>query len=340
MQEKQLKTALKLYKVSASHIYPVQKGYRNQSFQILLQGQPLHTPVEQNLNLIIYKSEPGILARIKRADALSEHAFKAGLAVRHLYDKRIITLKSKTKTSYARLYHYLPGETISWEAYTQKHIKLLGWAMSDLHSAIKTAQIILPNAIKENQELLSRIQAYFANKNVQKAMRMKLGLNLQKNLIHTLQEVLSESNKLPAQSIHLDLVRGNILFENAKSNPAAGWTINNLTLSGLIDFEKSAKGPLILDFARTYAFLLVDCVNKPPEKIFKYLIHSGYNKRGGSHINFSEQSKRLFNYLVTFYLLHDFYKFLLHNPYESLKDNHHYQRTKTILLSKNVLKYV
>jgi hypothetical protein len=36
-------------------------------------------------------------------------------------------------------------------------------------------------------------------------------------------------------------------------------------------------------------------------------------------------------------LLHDFYKFLLHNPYESLASNEHYIRTIALLKARGVL---
>ncbi|MCL2085369.1 class I tRNA ligase family protein [Candidatus Saccharibacteria bacterium] len=114
------------------------------------------------------------------------------------------------------------------------------------------------------------------------------------------------------------------------------WRVGSVHLSGIIDFEKAALGHPTLDLARSFAFLLVDVPSKPPKKIFKYLIESGYNKRGQSQIDLDP---KLFESLANFFLIHDFYKFLRHNPYESLASNHHYLKTRDILLASNMLQY-
>jgi Ser/Thr protein kinase RdoA (MazF antagonist) len=121
----------------------------------------------------------------------------------------------------------------------------------------------------------------------------------------------------------MDMVRGNILFDTTADTP---WQIDDVRLSGVIDFEKTAIGLPVCDMARTLAFLLVDCL-KPADKISKYFIDSGYRKRGSMDIIHIE----LLPYFIRLFLLHDFYKFLRHTPYESLRDNYHYGRTCVIL---------
>jgi Ser/Thr protein kinase RdoA (MazF antagonist) len=46
--------------------------------------------------------------------------------------------------------------------------------------------------------------------------------------------------------------------------------LNNLAITGIIDFEKTAAGPRIFDIARTLAFLLVDCKAKTPAQVTNY----------------------------------------------------------------------
>ena len=333
MNEDLVKRAINFFGIQPAHIHNVEKGYRNSSYHF--------TSVEgHDLNLIFYKNESGILDRIKRADQVSELAFSRGLSVRHLYDTRILTLKNNHKTIYARLYHYLPGQTIAWEMYSMKHIKLLGQAMSDLHSAIKDSRAQLPLASNELLDQHAYISEYFANPSIQKAVQTKLQLRINQSIFDQFKQTILIANELPSQPLHLDLVRGNILYsshklEACKNTADPIWQISDLTISGLIDFEKSARGHVIFDLARSYAFLLADCANKTPDKIYKYLIHSGYNKRGSSYADFD---RHLFDGLVSYYLFYDFYKFLEHNPYEFLNQNHHYLRTRDILIDRKVLK--
>ncbi len=42
--------------------------------------------------------------------------------------------------------------------------------------------------------------------------------------------------------------------------------------------------------------------------------------------------------LIGFFLLHDFHKFLKHTPYESLEQNHHFVRTRDILIDYGMLR--
>ena len=327
MNEELIKQALSFYGVKPVKIFPEQKGYRNKSFRIKTENR-------EDLNLIFYKSEAGILNRIKRADELSEMAFLNNLPVRHLFDQRILILRNSNRTTYARLYYYLPGTTIAWEMFSMNHMKLLGWAMSDLHFITKDSGVKLPLATDELIEINERMRKYFSNNDIKTAMREKLGISL--NPRKDFETTLEQTARLETQPLHLDLVRGNLLFKSTtKNNNSATWHISSSTLSGIIDFEKTAAGHPILDLARSYAFLLVDVANKPPEKIFKYLIESGYQKRGQNKIDLDP---KLFESLTNFFLTYDFFKFLRHNPYESLSENHHFVRTRNLLIEKRVVK--
>lgn len=119
----------------------------------------------------------------------------------------------------------------------------------------------------------------------------------------------------------MDFVRGNILFEDTD-------------ISGILDFEKTASGHTIVDIARTLAFLLVDCKYKPYDKVDKYFLYSGYQKRGRSKDIGNDDDR---NQFVEMFLFYDLYKFLLHNPYESLRLNEHHVRTKDILVRYGVV---
>jgi hypothetical protein len=217
---------------------------------------------------------------------------------------------------------------------------LLGWAMSDLHAAWADYGDDLPDALAECGAQLDQMRRYFSDDNIKEALRRKLGLSLDFAVFQTLKDGLARAKKLsPHIPLHLDLVRGNILFDSTRDHNSP-WQIDDVTLTGLIDFEKIARAPAILDIARTYAFLMVDCAGKTPAKIYKYLIKSGYNKRGQSQIALpSPELTPIFWRLVRFFLTYDFYKFLRYNPYEFLAENHHFCLTCDILIQKNVLEY-
>lgn len=328
MNQDVIKCLLENFGVNWTHIGEMQSGYRNKSYRISIGSS--------ELNLIIYKSEAGILDRIKRADCVSEMAAERGLPTRKRYlDKTAVLTSAEGKTCYARLYEYLPGKTIPWEAYSKNHIKLLGQAMSDIHFATRDLGIELSDVADECRQLNEYMREYFSDENVRGALVDKLNLVINPALFELFDKTFDLAQKLPEQiPLHLDLVRGNVLYGDSPSL----WQIDDLSLTGVIDFEKTARGSVVFDLARTYAFLLVDCSQKTPEKIYKYLISSGYNKRGKNHIELTGDFAKVFYKLVRFYLFYDFYKFLLHNPYEFLYQNHHFELTKNILLDKNMLK--
>jgi Ser/Thr protein kinase RdoA (MazF antagonist) len=294
-------------------VHTVQKGYRNESYAATLADG-------QKVNLIIYKREPDILTKIQNANCVSNFLAAQGMPVRHTVNERIVRLGKGTTAKYAALYNYLPGQTIPWEAYTMEHIKQLGAAMSNMHAALQgLPQNGLSFVIDECRALLKRMDKYFADDGVHDALADKLGLAILDTT--RLRPALTIAIDLPAQALHMDFVRGNILFDDQAN------------ITGILDFEKTAWGPVIFDIARTLAFLLVDCKYKQEPKIRKYFLHSGYNKRGKN----SFEPSPLLEDLLDFFLLHDFYKFLRHNPYESLNENQHFVRTRDFLLKRNIL---
>jgi hypothetical protein len=130
----------------------------------------------------------------------------------------------------------------------------------------------------------------------------------------------------------MDFVRSNILFDDTD-------TSNALAITGILDFEKTAQGNPVFDIARTLAFLLVDCKYKPADKVRKYFLRSGYIKRGAStfqdiYITDHNGKVNVLEQLLDVFLMHDFYKFLRHNPYESLESNEHFMRTRDMLVQR------
>lgn len=301
------------YRVPFTAIAPAQKGYRNHSFA-----------VDGALNVILYKREPHMLTRIQNANAVGNFAAAHGLPARRTYDPRIIALSSAAHQQYAAIYHYLPGTTIPWEAYTMDHLKSLGKTLSDLHAVLDNfTACSLPQVADESLALNQRMHTYFADPHVARALQQKLRLRVMPADFTTL---LHTTKKLPhQQALHMDFVRGNILFTGT-------------TITGILDFEKTAKGHPLYDIARTLAFLLVDCKYKPEAKIRKYFLQSGYQKRGAQNFkDYTVRGHSLLETLVTFFLLHDFYKFLCHNPYEYLTQNKHFMRTRTMLLKRGLI---
>jgi Ser/Thr protein kinase RdoA (MazF antagonist) len=309
--------ALDLYGLDYTQLLPVQKGYRNEIYPIVLTDGSM-------VQLTLYKSESGMLERITRADAVSVYAAKKGLPARTRAHERTIVFTSGTRSIYGALYDYLPGQTISWEAYTKAHIKVLGQTLSNLHAALQDFDSIgQPYVIDEYKFLLSKMTVYFLAPNVQKALVDKLGVRFLVGM-DRYERLLEGCLTLPgAQQLHMDFVRGNVLFEGTE-------------ITGILDFEKTAVGHPLFDVARTLAFLLVDCKFKSEQEVKKYFLQSGYTKRGAARLAYYPG---LLDRLVEFFLVYDLYKFLRHNPYESLRDNEHFMRTLAILASSGVVHY-
>lgn len=320
--------ALDAYNLQPVHVMPPQKGYRNQSFGVQLKN-------DATLNFILYKNEPDILSRIKRTNRVANFVANAGLPARKSFDPRILRLQGEHETRFGALYYYLSGNTIAWEAYTMQHIKLLGKGLGDMHAALKglPKNQSLPSVALEYAGILERMQDYFAHMPVQRAIQQKLGLSVSHRVFQRLRRFVQACDNLPdQQALHMDFVRGNILFSNQPQ----------LHISGILDFEKTGQGHVMFDIARTLAFLLVDCKHKTHAQVWRYFLDSGYNKRSKSsvrktNVRMNGASYDLLDTLIDLFLLHDFYKFLRHNPYESLAQNQHYLRTRQLLIDRNLV---
>jgi Ser/Thr protein kinase RdoA (MazF antagonist) len=205
--------------------------------------------------------------------------------------------------------------------------------MSNMHSALAHADLSLPSTVAgEYQAIFGRMQRYFNDAQVSSALHQKLNLRLVATDLSYYLALLEKLTTLPGQQpLHMDFVRGNILFTGSKEKTR---------LCGILDFEKTATGHPLCDIARTLAFLLVDC-HLPESKIRKYFLYSGYTKRGQAVFrNLILKNARhttMLEALVDLFLLHDFYKFLRHNPYEFLLQNHHFRRTQELLLKRAVI---
>ena len=320
-----VKKILHGYGLTSYSLFEVQKGYRNQSFPVRLDDGSM-------LNLILYKREPDILARIRRANEVANYVFNCGFPARHTFSSRIARVRSSGGETYAALYEYLPGDTIPWEAYSQKHIKLLGKTLSDLHTALQRFDTHhLPSVTEEYLQIIQYMRWYFASDGVHRALAEKLGLKVDGGVFDKYEMLLEVCGYLPEQqALHMDFVRSNILFLEEDDEPR---------ISGILDFEKTARGNKLFDIGRTLAFLLVDCKYKQSDKIHKYFLHSGYQKRGTAefaNISVKTASGRsnLLDQLLNMFLLYDFYKFLKHNPYEYLYVNEHFVRTRDLLLQR------
>lgn len=305
-----------MYGIKYCRILDCQKGYRNEIWPVVTDGG-------QMINITFFKREPGIVDRINRADKVSEYLSDLGLPVRVRIDPRVLVVKSGAIVTNVGIYNYLPGNTIPWEAYTMKHIKALGLMMSDMHAKLSDApQTNLPSVYNEYLEILRSMKVYFDMQGVKIAMETKLGLKLDGGMLKKYEDILRKYSGLSGQiPLHMDFVRGNILFEGSN-------------ISGILDFEKTALGHNIVDIARTLAFLLVDCKYKSADKVYKYFVYSGYQKRGQTKDIGDDEDSDVF---VGMFLIHDFYKFLLHNPYESLGQNEHFIRTRDVLVARGII---
>lgn len=333
MNEEQVIEAYRAYGFQNVRLLGQSKGYRNVSY--------IAKSDHKALNLILYKDEPEISARIKRASELGNYVADAGIPARYTADSRILRLDTETRTRYAALYHYLPGQTIAWEAYTQKHLKLLGLTLAKMHRATKSYDASsYPSVSHEYSDICTRMQTYFTDTHAMEAATQKLNISVDQTIFKRFQTILAACNKLPEQQIlHMDFVRSNILF---KAGKRGALRVDDVIMSGVLDFEKAAYGHRIFDITRTLAFLLVDSKYKTSEKVRKYFLDSGYRKRGEHqipHITLSIHDARynVLEELVSLFLLYDLYKFMRHNPYEYLAQNEHYVRTRDILLKREVI---
>jgi Ser/Thr protein kinase RdoA (MazF antagonist) len=314
------------YGLRKIRVLEAQAGYRNQIFPISAEGK--------EICLAIYKDEPGILGRIRSANAISNYLAAKGFPARKNADPRIIRIKAKNSTRYASLYEYLRGTVIPWEAYTRAHLKLSGSAMARMHLLLKDFPIDgLPAVETELLLTASRMSRYFMDGGVKNAMASKLNVRFSDALINRYAAIIRAARRLPdRQPLHMDFVRGNILFSGPN---------DNLSITGIIDFEKSAGGHRTFDVARSLAFLYADSKYKTHKQVYKSFLISGYVRGGGKLdkvvFKIDGEPIDLLESLVEFFWLHDIYKFLKHNPYEDLHGNEHYLRTAEILLKRGLL---
>jgi Ser/Thr protein kinase RdoA (MazF antagonist) len=304
--------------VKYSHIYDPQKGYRNEIW-------PVMTDDGQMLNVTFYKREAGIIDKIHCSNLASEYLSACSMPTRRRFDERTLILTTSFGVTNINIYNYLPGVTIPWEAYTMSHIKKLGMVMSNMHALLfDMPTVSFPSVYDEYIQIIERMKRYFSGSATQKAISRKLNLEIEVELLDEYSKLLEKCKSQSGQQVlHMDFVRGNILFDDKE-------------ISGILDFEKTAVGHTIMDISRTLAFLLVDCKYKTIDKINKYFLYSGYQKRGQNKDIGDDVARDQF---VEMFLCYDFYKFLLHNPYESLHLNEHYIRTRDILVKSGVLLY-
>lgn len=320
------------YDLKPKQLLAEAKGYRNHIFPAVLEDG-------RAVSVIVFKNEPGILQTVQRSDRISDYLASKGFLVRQRLDPRTIAIQSHAgSVRYAALYSYLPGSTIPWEAYTKAHIKALGKTMSDMHHALKKySPHDLPDVEEEYLGIISRMRKYFSDAGVQKAMTAKLGLSLRPESLLVYEELLYKCRSLQGrQALHMDFVRGNILFGKVVDH--TGLAI----IDGILDFEKAACGYPLFDISRTLAFLLADCKFKTQAQVRKYFLYSGYSKRGQAKLPtntviLNGRKMPLLEILTTMFLAYDFYKFLRHNPYESLTQNEHYLRTLLLLQERGLV---
>lgn len=327
MNDETISRILTQYGYTDFTLMPLEKGYRNESHPFRLRSGPVY-------NLILYKREPGILTTIRNADRTADFAASASLPARQTVGSQIIRLQAGTWRKYGRIYTYLPGHTIPWEAYTMEHIKLLGKTMSDLHAAVLPLSVDgYPAVADQYTTIIKRMDGYFAETGGREAMGKKLGLRVRpRDFVQTLQ---GAKNLKHQQVLHMDFVRSNVLFAEE----------DEIRISGILDFEKTGIGHPLFDIARTLAFLLVDCKYKTEQQVRKYFLSSGYKRRGSQPfrpvvIKDNGQREDLLETLVELFLLYDFYKFLRHNPYETLPGNEHFMRTRGLLIDHGLVEVV
>ncbi len=221
------------------------------------------------------------------------------------------------------IYNYLPGWTIAWESYTRRHLRSLGMQMKRMHEllSIYTERNEIKNIAKWGDYLVldsARMREYFLDN--KESIKRKLGYSINFDQIDKLVKSMHSSSKKDKyqQLIHMDFVRGNILFRDRKEEEI-------YEITGVLDFEKMLVGQVEIDVARTYAFLIIDCKYKSHDEINNYFMTEvGVEFYAITHF-------------VNYFWMRDLWKHLQCNPYESLCENEHYIRLVSELKKERLI---
>ncbi|MBN2015383.1 phosphotransferase [Candidatus Dojkabacteria bacterium] len=312
-------------------------GFRNICFKVSSQ--------KGDFVLIVYKDEPEIKKTIINAHLvaklLQEKEFPTRIPLTTKGGHEYKRFKFGNCYHYVALYKLLEGSTIPWEAYTRRHLKSMGKTFSDMHYALKkiyNSHLIthnLSNWADITQREITAMEEYFKGVEPWTSKKLKVRLNWEriKRVFETITKREATSEKRES-ILHYDFVRGNILFSEEFDS-----SLDIYPITGILDFEKTCIGPEIADIARTLAFLIIDCKYKSEETIRKRFLISGYERRGRNKLPFANLSDPLLENLMAFFWLRDFWKFLVHNPYEYLYMNEHYIRTKDRLVKAELITY-
>ncbi len=298
-------------------------GFRNAVFQI--KDQKSH----ESFVLIVYKNEEDIEEIIKNAHDVAKFLgaqnFPVRLPIKSLNGEEILVFKKR----YIVLYNFLTGSSIPWELYDRKHLKMMGKTLSNMHASLKDFPdgANLPQLKFLIKQEIDAMKIYF--KKVGPWIKRKLNVSLSWSKIGEIFDFIENYSFENGSTLHFDFVRGNVLFSD---NLLPDDTIE---ISGILDFEKVCTGPIVADVARTLSFLIVDCKFKEQSEVVKWFMDRGYVKRGNNKPDFPKNDLHMF---IQYFWLRDFWKFLLHNPYEYLNQNEHYTRTTYKLSEYNLLK--
>ncbi len=303
-------------------------GFRNSCFKIDCETE--------SFVFIIYKAEKNIKSTIINAhfttEYLSDNGFPVRVPIKTKSGEEVSEITWGGGRHFAALYNFLEGVTIPWEAYTRRHIKSIGKTLSDMHFYLRDVDIPdnvrLPDWYLDTIKEVDLMKKYF--KEVEPWIEKKLKVKLNWTKLIKLYDFIKSIKQQNFCILHYDFVRGNILFSRKLDKK-----LDIYPICGILDFEKVCVGPKIADIARTLAFLIIDCKYKDESTVRRRFLKSGYIKRGKS--KFSVTKKELDN-LIQYFWLRDFWKFLVHNPYEYLHMNEHYKRTIKSLINVNLVK--
>ncbi len=311
------------------------EGYMNNCLEISFPNRDgkFIIIVYNALNYFLPKHKAQLEQAYETAEILSRHGIPCRIphktdTGRHLIEVKIPGSENK---HFFGIYNFLPGSTLPWEGWTRRHLRSLGSTMAKMHEIWKAARIDTQNLPEWNSYLnhdYEHLCGYFI-KNAP-YIQSKLSLKFDKEACDQLIDSIKQlSQSFESQLIHYDLVRGNVLFSDKKEKLI-------YPIIGIIDFEKVMLAPVIVDIARTLAFLIVDCKYKTENEISRYFFDEGCLAQSEN-----QQAKKFsleaLKPLVLYFWLRDLWKFLLSNPYESLKENYHFNKTVEQLIKHKLI---